>query len=283
MENNAQKINWYPGHMAKTKRLIKDNLTLIDVVLELVDARIPFSSKINDLNDLVKNKPRILVVTKYDLCDQNVTDKWLKYYENLGYIVIPVNLKNNLDYKKIIKEIEDLSLSINERRKSKDLLDKEINALVIGVPNVGKSTLINTLAGKRSQNVENRPGVTKELVWLKTKHNIKILDTPGLLWPKLETNIAFNLAATTAIKEEVLPIIDVANHILEFLFSNYPEILFTRYKLKPNTSNDDLFFEIAKHIGAIKNDEIDYERVSMRVINDIRSERITGITFDKYD
>ncbi|HHX68583.1 MAG TPA: ribosome biogenesis GTPase YlqF, partial [Gallicola sp.] len=99
MENNAQKINWYPGHMAKTKRLIKDNLTLIDVVLELVDARIPFSSKINDLNDLIKNKPRILVVTKYDLCDKNVTDKWLKYYEGLGYIVIPVNLKNNLDYK----------------------------------------------------------------------------------------------------------------------------------------------------------------------------------------
>ncbi len=281
MTNNQTNINWYPGHMAKTKRLIKENLNLIDVVLELVDARIPFSSKIDDLSDLVKNKLRLLIVTKYDLCDHNETDKWLEYYASLGYIVIPVNLKNNQDYLKIIAKIKSLTLEINEKRKSKDLLEKEINALVIGVPNVGKSTLINALAGKKSQKVENRPGVTKELVWIKTNHNLKILDTPGLLWPKLDSVVALNLAAMTAIKDEILPIEEVANYILEYLNINYQEILIDRYKIKPNPK--DIFLAIGERIGAISNQEVNYERVSKQIINDLRNERIKGITFDKYD
>lgn len=281
MTNNQTNINWYPGHMAKTKRLIKENLNLIDVVLELVDARIPFSSKIDDLSDLVKNKLRLLIVTKYDLCDHNETDKWLEYYASLGYIVIPVNLKNNQDYLKIIAKIKSLTLEINEKRKSKDLLEKEINALVIGVPNVGKSTLINALAGKKSQKVENRPGVTKELVWIKTNHNLKILDTPGLLWPKLDSVVALNLAAMTAIKDEILPIEEVANYILEYLNTNYQEILIDRYKIKSNPK--DIFLAIGERIGAISNQEVNYERVSKQIINDLRNERIKGITFDKYD
>lgn len=159
-------INWYPGHMAKTKREIKEKLDLIDIVFEVIDSRIPKSSKNKDIDSLIKNKPRILIMTKLDLCDKENTNKWISYYENNGYKVIAVDLINNLNIKQIYEESEKQMLLLNKKRKEKGLKERKIRALILGIPNVGKSTLINRLVGKKATNVGNKPGVTKKLEWI---------------------------------------------------------------------------------------------------------------------
>ena len=225
MNENKTNINWYPGHMAKTKRLISENLNLIDVVYEIIDARMPYSSKIKDIDGILKDKKKILIMTKVDLCDINETNKWIKHYKDDGYIVLTLNLNVNSNLNELINLTNDLMRDINENRIGKGLSKRKTRALVVGIPNVGKSTLINRLVGKKVANVGNMPGVTKNINWIRINDSIELMDTPGILWPKLDEEIvAFNLASLTAIKEEVLPIEKVAIYILNTLDKYYSDI-----------------------------------------------------------
>ncbi len=275
-------INWYPGHMAKTRRIIEEKYKFIDIVYELVDARMPFSSKIKDIYDVIRNKPKILIMTKKDLCDMKITKKWVAYYENLGTKVLLVDLNNANDFKKIIDVTNEIMTSLQEKREEKGMNSKEIHALVVGIPNVGKSTLINKLANRHVAEVGNTPGVTKNVTWLKTPYNISLLDTPGILWPKLNNNtVAYNLASLGTIKEDVLPIDEVAIYILETLFKYYPAILKERYQIDSIKDIEEVYEKIGQNIGATKNGEVDYTRVSKKIINDLRMELIKNITFDQ--
>ena len=278
-------INWYPGHMAKTKRLIKEKYDLIDIVYEVIDARMPKSSKIKDIDELLKDKPRILIMTKKDLCDMSETKKWIKKYEEEGYRVIAVDLSQNNSVNEIVDLTHSITKEIQEKREAKGLAKKEIRALVIGIPNVGKSTLINRMAGKKVAVIGNNPGVTKSLSWIKTTSGILLLDSPGILWPKLsEEEVALNLASLTAIPRDILPVDRIAIHILNKLNEYYPDILKSRYNLDmvDNDLLDEVYDTIGRKIGAvISGGEIDYDRVSKTILEDIKNERVKGITFDR--
>lgn len=277
-------INWYPGHMAKAKRLMQKEYKHIDVVYELVDSRIPKSSKIANIYDIIGNKPKILIMTKKDLADEEMAERWVKYYENLGTKALLVDLNKDEDILKIVAATHELAQELQEKREEKGLMKKDVRVLVVGIPNVGKSTLINKMVGRKVAEVGNRPGVTKGLVWLNTKHNIILLDTPGILWPKLEQQeVALNLASFSAIKTEVLYENEVAVHILKKLNKYYPDKLRGRYGVMPNPVELDIegaYEVIAKGMGAIRGSEVDYERVSNKIINDIKGEYIKGVVFD---
>ena len=281
---NKSVINWYPGHMAKAKRLMIKEYKHIDVVYELVDSRIPKSSKIANIYDIIGNKPKIIIMTKKDLTDTEMALRWVKYYENLGAKVLLVDLNNDEDIMQIVKTTHELAANMQVAREEKGLMKKDVRVLVVGIPNVGKSTLINRMIGRKVADVGNRPGITKGLVWLNTKHNITLLDTPGILWPKLEPKeIALNLASFSAIKTEILDENEIAVHILNKLNKYYPDKLNERYNITPDPIALDMekvYEVIARNIGAIRLGEIDYEKVSNKIINDIKNEYIKGVVFD---
>lgn len=285
MENlkTQTNINWYPGHMEKTKREIQKLMPVIDFVIELVDARIPYSSKVVGIESIIKNKPKIFVMTKKDLCDASVTLDWAHKYESDGESVVLVDLQDQNDYKMIISKIEEISKKINSSRIEKGMKPKSVRGLVIGIPNVGKSTLINKLAKRNAAGVGNIPGYTKSLSWINAGSSL-LLDSPGILWPKFESEeVALNLASMSAIKSEILPIDEVAVHILKKLDLHYKDILRNRYGLeKLHEDFEENYNIIGKKIGALsRGGEIDYERVSLFIVNDIKQENVKGITFDR--
>ena len=278
------RINWYPGHMAKTRREISEKLNLIDIVYEVIDARMPRSSKIVDVDDLIKNKPRLLIMTKYDLCDKNETNKFIEYYEELGYQVIPVDLMTGTNVSKIIDASEVVLKEENEKRRSKGLKPRNIRALILGIPNAGKSTLINRLVGKKSAGVGNKPGFTKSLSWIRIHKNIDLLDTPGILWPKIEDQEAAHiLASFSSIKEEILNEDQIASFILRKLYELYPKALEERYGI--SELDDDLidaYDMIASRRGALtKGGVADYERVSRIILQDFKNGYFGPVTFDR--
>ncbi len=278
-------INWYPGHMAKTKREIKERIKLIDLIYEVIDARMPASSKMKDMEDILRDKPRVLVMTKKDLCDMDETSLWIKKYEELGFKVIAMDLTNNEDYKGLIKLTKEMMEPMQAKRRAQGLKDKEIKIGVIGIPNVGKSTLINKLAGKKVAKTGNKPGVTTSINWLKTSCGFLLLDTPGVLWPKLdEYDEALPLAATATIKTEILNMTDIGGYLISFLKNNYPEKLKERYNIEISVDLSETFEALAEKLKAFSKDgEVDYEKVSLLVYNDIVGGLIKGVTFDLWN
>ena len=278
-------INWYPGHMAKTKKQIKEIINLVDVVVHVIDARIPYSSFVNDIDSFIFGKPQIIFMSKYDLCDKCETDKWVNYYKNKDYKVVTGHLKIGNDYLKIVDNVLDIMKSINKKRNENGLLPKKANVLVLGVPNVGKSTLINRLANRKASEVANVPGVTKNIKRIKINEKIDLIDTPGILWPKFSNlTIAYNLASASIIKETILPIDELALYILEFLSKNYTsqyvkmygKILFDENKILEIYENISKIRKIALY-----DESIDYDKINYLIINDVKSGRIKNVTFDR--
>ena len=290
--NDSQKsfskvsISWYPGHMAKTKREIMEKLNLIDVVYEVIDARMPLSSKIVDIDELIKDKPRILVMTKYDLCDKTETDKIIKYYENMGYKVVPVDLMSGLNVKKILDYTKEIMNIENKKRENRGMKPRAARALIVGVPNAGKSTLINRLVGKKSAGVGDTPGFTKSLSWIRINKDVELLDSPGILWPKMEDQEAAHiLACLSSIKEEILNPDAIAIFILRKLYELYPERLEERYGVvELDEDLIEVYDIIAKRRGALSGGGVaDYDKVSNIIIRDLKNGYFGNITFDRLD
>ena len=283
MNENKTNINWFPGHMFKTKKEIAEKLNLIDIVYEVIDARMPISSKIVDIDSFIKDKPKILVVTKYDLCDKKETDIILDSYRKEGYSVIPVDLMNG-SVKDILLETNNIMKNINDARIQKGMKERAARVLIVGVPNVGKSTLINRLVGKKAAGVGNTPGFTKSLSWIRVNKDIELLDSPGILWPKFEDQeVAKTLAAFSSIKEEILNIDDIAIFILKKMFQLYPLKLQEKYDI---VEVDEDFIEnyelIARKRGAISKGGVpDYERVSEIIVRDLKNGALGNVTFDR--
>jgi len=235
MNENKTNINWYPGHMFKTKKQIIEDIKLIDIVIELLDARIPISSRNPDMQKIIQNKKRIVLLNKADLADDMETKKWLEYYKKNNIKAISYDANLGKGTKEILKTIQDIMQEKMQKEAEKGRIKKNIRIMILGIPNVGKSSLINRLGGKKTAIVGNKPGVTKQKQWVRIGDNIELLDTPGVLWPKFEDeNVALNLSYTGSIKDEILQTIEIAFKLLILLYKEYPNRLIDRYKLEKN-------------------------------------------------
>lgn len=280
-----QQIQWFPGHMSKTRRMIQNNIRYIDVVVEILDARIPLSGRNPNFNDILRNKPRIIVLNKYDLADKAVTDLWIKAYAEKGIKVIPVSCSTGFGINKIAPAAKELMHDRLEKEKAKGIT-RPVKIMMVGIPNVGKSTLINKLVGKSKTEVGNRPGVTKTEQWVRIRDGLELLDTPGLLPPKFENQeLAKNLAYTGAIKDEIINTELLSYSLLEYLRDNYSGLLCARYKLMEDISQMQ-GHEILEYIGKkrgfmVSGGEIDMERAANTVLDEFRACKIGNITLEK--
>lgn len=278
------KINWFPGHMAKTIREIKERLNMVDAILDIRDARIVLSSSIPNIEKITNNKPRIILLNKCDLADKNITSQFLNYLRSKNTISLEINALNGKGINNIKKSLELILKSKLEKLRSKGMLNYEIKVLVMGIPNVGKSSFINRVSKTSIAKVADKPGVTKSLQWIKSELGITLMDSPGLLWPNLDDEITgINLALTGAIKEELLDIEDLSFYLVKKLIIEYPDNLVKRYSLEE--LNDDplsTIDSIAKKRGCLKSGgEIDYNRVSRAILDDFRNAKIGCISLEK--
>ena len=301
MDENAKSlpstsINWYPGHMAKTKKQIQEDLKLIDVVIEILDARIPLSSQNPDIAEWTKNKKKIIILNKADLADEKQNEKWVEYYEKQGIVAILTDSNSGKGVPETIRQIEKIMQEDKEAFSNKGRVGRSIRVMIVGIPNVGKSSFINRITKKSSTAVGNRPGVTKQKQWVRVKENIELLDTPGILWPKLEPQeVAFHLAFTGTIKDDNLEKTEIAYFLLKYLLENKRESIIDRYGIsneiiEEKLSNEDqmenenileILYEIGKKRGAIvSGGRVDEEKVSNILIEDFRSGKLGRITLE---
>ncbi len=287
MSENKTNINWFPGHMAKAKREISERMKVIDIVIELVDARAPYSSKNPMINEIVKNKPRLIVLTKKDMADEQITAKWVRYYESLGYQAMSVNLKNFNEYQKIIEKCRKVLKPKMEKELSRGLKPRAIRAMVLGIPNVGKSTFINKLANRKATVTGNRPGVTKAQQMIKVDKDFELFDTPGVLWPKFDNEqVAKNIALLGSIKQTILPLDDLFIEAMKYLTNHYPEVLKQRYQLEIDLDHPDWLLETFDHIAQLRKikplkGETDYDRVMALFFSEINDGSIGRITWEE--
>ena len=288
-------INWYPGHMAKTKRKIIEDLKLIDVIVEILDARIPLSSQNPDVKGYAKNKKRVIVLNKSDLADENETKKWVKYFENQGIPAVITDSNSGKGINDVIKAVQNASKEEQEKFASKGRVGKSIRIMILGIPNVGKSSFINRITKKNIAQVGNRPGVTRQKQWIRLQEGIELMDTPGVLWPKFESEeVGLNLAFTGTIKDDILEKTEIAFHLLKYLINNYENNIVERFKLdevvikeilQKDIEENDKILEImniiAKKRGSIlSGGRIDYEKISGIILDEFRSGKIGKITIE---
>ena len=281
-----QNLQWFPGHMAKTRRLIEENLKMIDVVVEILDSRIPYSGRNPYFNDIIKNKPRLIVMNKSDLSDKELTKQWIDWYRSNGITVIPISCTTGQGVNKITTEARALIQDKIDRDKEKGRT-RTLKIMMVGIPNVGKSSLINRLVGKASAQTGDRPGVTKGKQWIRIKGDVELLDTPGILAPKFEDQeVAKRLAYTGAIKDEIMDTELLAYSLCEYLSKNYADLLCTRYKLDSvdGLEGHEILEKIGRKRGfVISGGEVDTERAANMILDELRAAKIGNITLESPD
>ena len=275
-------IQWYPGHMTKAKRMMQEDIKLIDIVVELLDARTPFSSKNPDIDTLANNKYRLVLLNKHDLADPKTTALWEQYFKDKGYYVLCLDSRKNSGMKIVTDKIQEACKEKIERDRKRGIINRPIRAMVVGIPNVGKSTFINSYAKKACAKVGNKPGVTKGKQWIRIGKNVELLDTPGILWPKFEDqNVGMRLAYIGSINDEILSKSELALNFIEFLKNNYCNVLSERYNIDESKANFDILADIALvRKCLLKGNEPDVDKASNMLFDDFRSGKLGRISLE---
>ena len=283
MEEKKTKINWYPGHMTKAKRMMQENISLIDLMIELVDARVPLSSRNPDIDELGKNKFRIILLNKSDLADPVYNQKWKEYFEKQGAYVLQINARTNKSMKDIQNMVLEACKEKIERDRKRGIVNRPIRAMVVGIPNVGKSTFINSFAGKSCAKTGNKPGVTKGKQWIKLNKQLELLDTPGILWPKFEDpNVGIRLALIGSINDEILQIEELSCDLIEMLKDMYPGVLKERYQVEEAQKSHEVLAQIAINRKCLtKGEQPDLSRAAGLLLDDFRNAQIGKITLER--
>lgn len=276
-------FQWYPGHMTKARRMMQENIKLIDLIIELVDARVPLSSRNPDIDELGKNKARLILLNKADLAEDRRNDEWMEYFKKQGYSVVKVNSKKGGGIKSIQSVIQEACKEKMERDRKRGILNRPVRAMVVGIPNVGKSTFINALAGKACAKTGNKPGVTKGKQWIRLNKNVELLDTPGILWPKFEDQqVGLHLAMIGSINDEILNVEELALSVIDYLTAEYPGTLEKRFGFEGMTDRVEILGEIARVRGCLKKgNELNYEKAARLLMDDFRSGKLGRITLEK--
>ena len=274
---------WYPGHMTKAKRMMQENIKLIDLIIEVVDARIPRSSRYPDIDELGKNKARLILLNKADLADERENEKWAQYFQEKGYYTVKLNAKSGAGIKNVLPAIMESCQEKLERDRKRGIKNRPVRAMVVGIPNVGKSTFINAFAGKACTKTGNKPGVTKGKQWIRINKNVELLDTPGILWPKFEDqSVGAKLAMVGSIKDEILNLEELSLELLGCLHEFYKGLLEKRYELTESDDRLSMLTQIAENRKCIqKGNELDYLKAANIFLEEFRNGKIGRITLER--